>query len=125
MKEAMDNVKSRLMKLPAEFIFSCTNKFSEVLKVGEGGFDAVYKGKGDNEYFAVKPFLFDIAVEKNRVKEVSKGFLIELEVSSFVVLPIGFHFMTLCFSLFSCIVSGIEEVPTPSYCIFVRLSFLL
>ena len=30
-------------------------------------------------------FFFDIAVEKNRMKEVSKGFLIELEVSSFVV----------------------------------------
>jgi hypothetical protein len=89
MKEAIDNVDSRPIELPVEFIISCTNNFDNALKLGEGAFGAVYKGKDDNQYFAVKRILFDIAVAKDKVKEVSKTFKIELAVSSCVVSFIG------------------------------------
>ena len=81
MKEAMDNVNSRPIELPVEFINSCTNNFDEDGKLGEGAFAVVYKGKDGNQYFAVKRIRFNIAVEKNKVKEVTKGFKRELQVS--------------------------------------------
>jgi hypothetical protein len=124
MKEAMENVNSRPIELPVEFITYCTNNFDDAFKLGEGGFGAVYKGKDDNRYFAVKRILFNIAVAQDKVKEVSKTFKIELEVSSCVVSSIGCHFNSLCFSFFSFTISGIKEVPTPPYCNFVWLSFV-
>ena len=71
----------------------------------------------------VKRILFNIAVENDLVQEVSKTFKIELEVSSCVVSSIGCLFNSLCFSFFSFTISGIKEVPTPPYCIFVWLSY--
>ena len=59
MKEAMDNVDSRPIELPKEFIISCTNNFA-ALKLGEGAFGAVYKGKDDNRYIAVKCLRFNL-----------------------------------------------------------------
>jgi len=126
MKAAMDNVDSRPIELPVEFIISCTNNFGNASKLGQGAFGAVYKGKDDNRYFVVKRILFDIAVKEDKVKEVSKSFKIELEVSSCVVSDIASCLdKTLYFSFFSYIVSGIEEVPTPPYCIFIWLSYIL
>ena len=123
MKEAMDNVNSRPIELPLEFIISCTNNFA-ALKLGEGAFGAVYKGKDENQIFAVKCILFNIAVEKNKVEEATKGFKRELQVSSFVVSNNAFRFKSLCFSFYCHTVSGIKEVPTLQYCNFVWLSFV-
>jgi len=78
MEEAMQNENSRPIELPVEFIYSCTNNLNITKKLGQGAFGAVYKGKDDNQYFAVKRILFDIAVAKDKVKEVSKTFKIEL-----------------------------------------------
>jgi hypothetical protein len=126
MKAVMDNVNSIPIELPVEFINSCTNNFDEALKLGEGAFGAVYKGKFDNRYFAVKCLLFNVAVEKDTLQEISKSFKIELEVSSCVVSNSASCLdKTLCFSFFSFTVSGIKEVPTPPYCIFVWLLFVL
>ena len=125
MKEAMDNVNSRPIELSVEFITYCTNNFAEVRKLGQGAFGVVYKGQDDNWDFAVKCILFNIAVEKNKVEEVTKGFKRELQVSSFVVSNIAFRFKSLCFSFYFHTVSGIEEVPTPQYYNFVWLSFVL
>ena len=54
------------IKLPVEFIFSCTNNLHNDTKLGEGAFGAVYKGKDDNRYFAVKRICFDFAVKENK-----------------------------------------------------------
>ena len=121
----MDNVNSRPIELSVEFITYCTNNFAEVRKLGQGAFGVVYKGQDDNWDFAVKCILFNIAVEKNKVEEVTKGFKRELQVSSFVVSNIAFRFKSLCFSFFYLTVSGIKVVPTPQYCNFVWLSLVL
>ena len=60
MKEAMDNVNSRPIELPVEFITYCTNNFAEVRKLGQGAFGVVYKGQDDNWDFAVKCILKSI-----------------------------------------------------------------
>ena len=125
LKEAMENVNSRPIELPKEFITYCTNNFAVDRKLGQGAFGVVYKSQDDNWDFAVKCILFNIAVEKTKVEEVTKSFKRELQVSSFMVSNIAFHFKSLCFSFYYHTVSGIKEVPTPQYCNFVWLSFVL
>ena len=124
MKEAMDNVNSRPIELPVEFIISCTNTFAEDRKLGHGSFGAVYKGMDDNQYFAVKCLRFNLAFLEDQKKGISKSFINELQVSSSVVSSIACCLSLLCFSFFYHTVSGLKEVPTPSYCNFVRLSFV-
>jgi len=124
MKEAIDNVKSRPTELPVEFITYCTNNFDKDRKLGEGAFGAVYKGMDDNRYFAVKCLRFNLAFLEDQKKGISKSFIKELEVSSSVVSSIACSFKFLHFSFFHHTVSGIKEVPTQSYCNFVRLSFV-
>ena len=89
MKEAMDNVNSRPIELPVEFIYSCTNNFNVTRKLGQGAFGAVYKGEYGNRVFAVKHILDGIAVKKDELLEKTVPYRTnvktELEVSSFVV----------------------------------------
>ena len=108
-----------------EFINKCTNGFAEDRKLFQGAFGVVYKGQDDNWDFAVKCILFNIAVEKNKVEEATKGFKRELQVSSFEVSSVACRFKSLRFSFYCHTVSGIKEVPTPQYCNFVWLSFVL
>jgi hypothetical protein len=125
MKDAMDNVDSRPIELPIEFINSYTNNFYEALKLGEGAFGVAYKGQIENRVFAVKRMLANIAVESDKVEEVRDILKRELQVSSFEVSSVACRFKSLCFSCSCHTVSGIKEVPTPQYCNFVRLSFVL
>ena len=89
MKEAMDNVNSRPIELPVEFIYSCTNNFNVTRKLGQGAFGAVYKGEYGNRVFAVKHILDGIAMKKDELLEKTDPYRTnvktELEVSSFVV----------------------------------------
>jgi hypothetical protein len=89
MEKAMNDVKSRPIELPVEFIISCTNNFDKDRKIGEGAFGVVYKGEYDNRVFTVKHIADDIAVKKDELQEKTVSNLTnvktELEVSSFVV----------------------------------------
>jgi hypothetical protein len=125
MKEAMDNVDSRPIELPVEFINSCTNNFNKSLKLGEGAFGVAYKGQIENRVFVVKCMLANIAVESDKVEEVREIFKRELQVSLFEVSSIACRFKFLRFSFYCHTVSGIKEVATPQYCKFVWLSFVL
>jgi serine/threonine protein kinase len=92
MKEAIDNVNSRPIELPVEFIINCTNNFDVALKLGQGALGAVYEGKHDNRYFTFIRMLFDFAVEKDKVQDVSKSLKTEYEVSSFLISSIACRF---------------------------------
>ena len=125
----MQNENSRPIELPVEFIYSCTNNLIDSLKLGQGAFGAVYKGEDDNRYFAVKCVRFNLFSLEDQKKGIRKTFKREtfkkeLEVSSSVVSSIACSFKFLHFSFFHHTVSGIKEVPTQSYCNFVRLSFV-
>jgi hypothetical protein len=124
MDEAIDKLDSRPIELPKEFIMNCTNNLAEERKLGHGSFGAVYKGMDDNRYFAVKCLRFNLDFLEDQKKGISKTFKKELEVSSSVVSSIACSFKFLHFSFFHHTVSGIKEVPTQSYCNFVRLSFV-